>query len=187
MSRPILVVDDNHDLARGVGLLLGELSDDVTVVHSGREALEAFARHPADLVVSDVRMPGLGGMGLLHELHERAPRTRVVLLTGYGTIEAAVAAMKRGAFDYLTKPFEDQDLLDVARRALEEAEREDAAELVRRQLGASGRSGIYTRDPLQRYLRDAIAMSQHFSFNFDIAGSAFGLHALGGGYANPAM
>jgi 3-hydroxy-9,10-secoandrosta-1,3,5(10)-triene-9,17-dione monooxygenase len=50
-----------------------------------------------------------------------------------------------------------------------------------------GAQGIYTRDPLQRYLRDAIAMSQHFSFNFDIAGSAFGLHALGGGYANPAM
>jgi 3-hydroxy-9,10-secoandrosta-1,3,5(10)-triene-9,17-dione monooxygenase len=50
-----------------------------------------------------------------------------------------------------------------------------------------GAQGIYTRDPLQRYLRDAIAMSQHFSFNFDIAGSAFGLHALGGGYGNPAM
>jgi 3-hydroxy-9,10-secoandrosta-1,3,5(10)-triene-9,17-dione monooxygenase len=50
-----------------------------------------------------------------------------------------------------------------------------------------GAQGIYTRDPLQRYLRDAIAMSQHFSFNFDIAGSAFGLHALGGRYANPAM
>jgi 3-hydroxy-9,10-secoandrosta-1,3,5(10)-triene-9,17-dione monooxygenase len=50
-----------------------------------------------------------------------------------------------------------------------------------------GAQGIYTRDPLQRYLRDAIAMSQHFSFNFDIAGSAFGLHALGGTFTNPAM
>jgi 3-hydroxy-9,10-secoandrosta-1,3,5(10)-triene-9,17-dione monooxygenase len=50
-----------------------------------------------------------------------------------------------------------------------------------------GAQGIYTRDPLQRYLRDAIAMNQHFAFNFDIAGSAFGLHALGGAYNNPAM
>jgi len=50
-----------------------------------------------------------------------------------------------------------------------------------------GAQGLYTRDPLQRHLRDAIAMAQHFSFNFDIAGSAFGLHALGGTYANPTM
>jgi 3-hydroxy-9,10-secoandrosta-1,3,5(10)-triene-9,17-dione monooxygenase len=50
-----------------------------------------------------------------------------------------------------------------------------------------GAQGLYTRDPLQRHLRDAIAMNQHFSFNFDIAGSAFGLHALGGPYSNPTM
>jgi len=50
-----------------------------------------------------------------------------------------------------------------------------------------GAQGLYTRDPLQRHLRDVIAMNQHFSFNFDIAGAAFGLHALGGNYVNPAM
>jgi len=50
-----------------------------------------------------------------------------------------------------------------------------------------GAQGLYTRDPLQRHLRDVIAINQHFSFNFDIAGSAFGLHALGGPYANPTM
>ena len=50
-----------------------------------------------------------------------------------------------------------------------------------------GAQGLYTRDPLQRHLRDVIAMNQHFSFNFDIAGAAFGLHALGGSYVNPAM
>jgi len=50
-----------------------------------------------------------------------------------------------------------------------------------------GAQGLYTRDPFQRHLRDVIAMGQHFSFNFDIAGAAFGLHALGGSYVNPAM
>ena len=50
-----------------------------------------------------------------------------------------------------------------------------------------GAQGLYTRDPIQRHLRDVIAMNQHFSFNFDIAGAAFGLHALGGNYVNPAM
>ena len=50
-----------------------------------------------------------------------------------------------------------------------------------------GAQGLYTRDPLQRHLRDVLAMAQHFSFNFDIAGSAYGLHALGGAYANPTL
>jgi len=50
-----------------------------------------------------------------------------------------------------------------------------------------GAQGLYTRDPLQRHLRDVLAMAQHFSFNFDIAGSAYGLHALGGAYVNPTM
>ena len=50
-----------------------------------------------------------------------------------------------------------------------------------------GAQGLYTRDPIQRHLRDVIAMNQHFSFNFDIAGAAFGLHTLGGNYVNPAM
>ena len=50
-----------------------------------------------------------------------------------------------------------------------------------------GAQGLYTRDPIQRHLRDVIAMNQHFSFNFDIAGAAFGLHALGGAYSNPTM
>jgi alkylation response protein AidB-like acyl-CoA dehydrogenase len=50
-----------------------------------------------------------------------------------------------------------------------------------------GANGLYTRDPMQRYLRDALAINQHFSFNFDIAGASYGLHALGGAYANPTM
>jgi hypothetical protein len=50
-----------------------------------------------------------------------------------------------------------------------------------------GAQGLYTRDPLQRHLRDVLAINQHFSFNFDIAGAAYGLHALGGRYANPTM
>ena len=69
-------------------------------------------------------------------------------------------------------------------RGLQVTQAREAIELL---WSCYGAQGIYTRDPLQRYLRDAIAMNQHFAFNFDIAGSAFGLHALGGGNANPAM
>ena len=64
---------------------------------------------------------------------------------------------------------------------------DQAREAVETLFSCYGAQGIYTRDPIQRHLRDVIAIAQHFSFNFDIAGAAFGLHALGGTYVNPAM
>jgi DNA-binding NtrC family response regulator len=147
MTRPILVVDDNHDLARGVALILRELSPRVAVAHSAASALAALAERPADLVFSDVRMPGVDGLDLVGLIRSRAPRTRVVLFTGYGTIEDAVKAMKRGAFDYLTKPFEDDELLAVARRALAELEEEDGLGRLAAEAAGPGFHGIVARDP----------------------------------------
>jgi DNA-binding NtrC family response regulator len=147
MTRPILVVDDNHDLARGVALVLSELTPRVTVAHSATSALAALAATPADLVFSDVRMPGVDGLALVNLIKERTPRTRVILFTGDGTIEDAVNAMKRGAFDYLTKPFEDEELITVARRALAELDEEDGLEQLAVQAAGPGFHGIVARDP----------------------------------------
>ncbi len=147
VTRPILVVDDNHDLARGVALLLSEISPRVAVAHSARSALAALDETPADLVLSDVRMPGVDGLDLLALIKGRAPRTRIILFTGYGTIEDAVKAMKRGAFDYLTKPFEDEELLAVVHRALADLEAEDGLEQVAAQAAGTGFHGMCARDP----------------------------------------
>lgn len=130
MNARILVVDDNRDLARGVALVLAKLSSDIGLAHSAEEALDLLEQRSADLVVSDIRMPGRDGLWLLDRVRERWPEARVILFTAYGTIESAVDAMKRGACDYLTKPFNNDELLVVARRALKEVQdqRETAAQ-----------------------------------------------------------
>ncbi|GMU61757.1 MAG: hypothetical protein AMXMBFR34_35200 [Myxococcaceae bacterium] len=118
-SARVLVVDDNRDMARGIGMLLDEAGHRVGVAHSGKAALALMEQEAFDLVLSDVRMPAMSGMALLEVVHARWPTTRVVLITGYGTIDAAVAAIRTGACDYLTKPFDNGALLGVVQRALE--------------------------------------------------------------------
>ena len=138
----ILVVEDHRDFARAVALTLGAIDADVAVVHGGAEALATLASRPVDLVLTDVRMPGMDGAALLDELRDRAPRTRVILFTGHGTIEAAVAAIKAGASHYLTKPVDDEELVAVVRAALDDRQ---AAEEV--SADEPDFHGLVTRDP----------------------------------------
>ena len=143
----LLVVDDKRDLAQGVALVLEEVSADIRVVYAAEEALEALDHAPADVVFSDIKMPGMDGIGLLRAIKERWPRTHVVLFTAYGSIDSAVEAMRLGAFHYLTKPFNAEELLVVAHRALEERRATD--ELVRLRAELEGRycfHGIWGRD-----------------------------------------
>jgi DNA-binding NtrC family response regulator len=155
--RSILVVDDHRDFARGVALTLGVLDADVRVVHSAREAIAALAARPADLVLTDVRMPGMDGAALLVEIKRLAPRTRVVLFTGFGTIEAAVAAMKAGASHYLTKPVDDEELLALARDELAGVgDADDLARLRDAARGACGFHGIVTRDPAMERMLESV-------------------------------
>jgi DNA-binding NtrC family response regulator len=127
MTHPphIMVVDDKRDLADGVAMLLGELSPHVTVAYSAEEALARARGGPVDLLFSDVRMPGGSGVDLLRQVHALWPHCRVVLFTAYATIEDAVAATRLGAYEYLTKPFDNEHLLVVARRALDDLAAED--------------------------------------------------------------
>ena len=134
MTIRLLVVDDKRDLAEGVALTLSELSEDIRVAHSGEAALAAMAERPCDLVLTDVRMPGMDGMSLLSTLRERFPRTHVILLTAYGTVSAAVEAMQLGAFHYLLKPFDTHELLSVVRRALDRLRERDELLRVRDEL-----------------------------------------------------
>jgi len=134
MSPRILVVDDNRDLARGAALALADVSDDVTVVHSVEAALEALVQRVPDIVFSDIRMPGKDGLELLDQIVQRWPQVRTILFTAYGTIESAVAAMKRGAFDYLTKPFSDDELVLVAKHAWKEIQDEHEIARLRAEL-----------------------------------------------------
>jgi DNA-binding NtrC family response regulator len=116
----ILVVDDESGMRLGLTEVLERRGYAVTAVESGAAALAALGAGDFALAISDMRMPGMTGAELLRALRERHPGLPVVMITAYGTVEDAVAAMKAGARDFLTKPFAPQDLLHLVRGILRE-------------------------------------------------------------------
>ena len=118
MSHTILVVDDEPKLREVLAAALQELGYQTRTAESGAAALEQFENDPVDLVLSDLRMPGMSGQQLLAELRRRAPNVPVVLMTAYGTVKDAVQAIKDGAFDYISKPFEIDELEATIAKAL---------------------------------------------------------------------
>ena len=114
----ILVVDDDPGLLRLLTIRLRAENYDVEAVENGVQALAAASRFRPDLVISDLRMDQLDGIGLLKELQNRWPGLKVILLTAHGTIPDAVQATQMGAFGFLTKPVEKQELLDQVQKAL---------------------------------------------------------------------
>ncbi|MEZ4216007.1 MAG: sigma-54 dependent transcriptional regulator [Myxococcota bacterium] len=126
--RAVLVVDDDVAMGEMVVSLLDDHGIDAECVGSADSALAAVERREFDAVLSDIRMPGRTGLELLGELRERCPDVPVVLMTAFGSIDSAVAAMRGGAFHYVTKPFKREEVLVVLERAFEhrELERENA-------------------------------------------------------------
>ena len=112
----ILVVDDDRSLRQFLSIMLKRAGYDVRVAASGREGLTAMARDAADVVLTDLTMEGMDGMGVLRGVRENWPDTEVVMITAYGTTENAVAAMKQGAYDYICKPFNTEELKLVLRK-----------------------------------------------------------------------
>ncbi len=128
IARRILVVDDDAYMREATEAVLRSKGYEVEAVSSAAGALLLLQERAFDLILSDVRMPGLTGMELLAAARAQVPDTLIILMTAYGTIEAAVEAMKRGAFDYLQKGPDSPAQIEVAvERALrfQEAEREN--------------------------------------------------------------
>jgi two-component system, NtrC family, response regulator GlrR len=137
----ILVVDDDPGLLRLLTIRLRAENYEVEAVENGAQALAAASRFRPDLVISDLRMDQLDGIGLLKELQARWPGLKVILLTAHGTIPDAVHATQMGAFGFLTKPVEKQELLSQVQRALKISGFVDS-------VGADDwRAAIITRNP----------------------------------------
>jgi DNA-binding NtrC family response regulator len=155
----ILVVDDERVMRQGVTEVLERNGFAVTAVDSGAAALAALGDGAFALVLSDMRMPIMTGAELLALVQERHPGTPMVMMTAYGTVEDAVAAMKAGARDFLTKPFAPADLVHLVRSVLRDpdVERPGAAGTVGR---VQGERRIVTRSPaLQRVLAVAAGVA----------------------------
>jgi response regulator RpfG family c-di-GMP phosphodiesterase len=115
----VLVVDDEATLREMLADFLELEGYDVTSASDGMAALDATGSKAFDVVLTDMKMPRLGGLALLERLRQQAPTTMVVMMTGFGTVETAIDAMKRGAYDYVLKPFKVEEVMHVVARAVE--------------------------------------------------------------------
>jgi len=125
MKKRILIVDDEESVAFFLAESLAEGRPDyqVEIVLSGEEALEKISAQPFDLVITDLRMPGINGLELMEQVRTLSPRTRLILITAYGSPEVETTAYRLGACRYLTKPFPMETLLTTVQEALAEVKR----------------------------------------------------------------
>lgn len=114
----ILVVDDEEVVRLSHIRTLASMHCNVEVVKNGVEALGVMEQRPADVVLLDLRMPGMDGMAVLKTIKQRWPETEVVIITGYPNIETAKEAVRLGAYDYLTKPVGPDEVISVANGAM---------------------------------------------------------------------
>jgi two-component system response regulator PilR (NtrC family) len=118
MSR-ILVVDDEQSMRELLSIMLRKEGHDVVAAPNGASAIRSVQNDIFDLVITDVRMPQIDGIALLRTLKEISPETVVIVITAFASTETAVDAMKLGAYDYITKPFKNEEIKLVIRKALE--------------------------------------------------------------------
>ena len=119
MPYKILVIDDDTSLRRVLEYNLLEEGYEVVAAETGGEGLILFKEQQPDLVITDLKMPGISGFEVLSSIKERSPQTPVIVITAFGAVETAVEAMKLGAYDYITKPFNRDALRLTVRKAVE--------------------------------------------------------------------
>jgi DNA-binding NtrC family response regulator len=117
MGAKVLLVDDEKDFVEVLAERLENRGFEVRQAFNGEEAINLLNRQDVDVVILDVLMPGKDGVQTLSEIKQLKPLTEVIMLTGHGTIETAIQGMKFGAYDYLMKPTETEDLVTKINRA----------------------------------------------------------------------
>ena len=115
----ILIVDDEKNYLVVLEALLGAEGYEIVTANDGKAALATVREADLDLVITDMKMPGMSGMELLAECRKIKPELPVIMMTAFGTIEMAVEAMKKHAYDYIQKPFENEQLKQTIKKALE--------------------------------------------------------------------
>jgi DNA-binding NtrC family response regulator len=164
-----LVIDDEQIVLDSVRKILTQERYEVDTALSGREGLRKAIERDYEVVLTDIRMPDIGGMRVLRDVKRAKPTLPVVIITGYATVRSAVQAMKLGAADYLEKPFTPDQLLKAVASALEVAATEDPEE----------QSLIHTEEML-KVLERAATDSDFFTALFEQAADALDHYELTG-------
>ncbi len=119
MKQTILLVDDEQSILDALQRALGGLDAVIIMANDGQEAINIINKSVPHIIVTDLRMPNMDGLELLSRIQQTNPSIQTILITGHGTIDDAVAAMKKGAYDFITKPFKKQQIMAVVQRAME--------------------------------------------------------------------
>ena len=172
MGERLLVVEDHADLLEFSVETLRAAGYEVVGVRSGVEAERVLRTSPVALVVTDLRLPRVGGLDVLKLAKEADPATAVVLITGFPAVETAVAAMKAGAADYLVKPFSADRLLGAVRDGLQYRKRREVYEALRREVSAFTVDGLVGRSPRMLQLFDRIRRAAAVDANVLILGDS---------------
>jgi two-component system, NtrC family, response regulator AtoC len=153
----VLIVDDERTLARAVKAFLTEAGYETEVAGDGEKAMELLQSLRPDVVFADVRLPGMSGIDLLRRIREFDPAISVVIMTAYGTIEGAVEAVKLGAFDYMKKPVDLEELKLLADRARETALlKQELSYYRRRAAGTLPFAGILGNSPAMKAVMEQV-------------------------------
>ena len=155
----VLVVDDKELLRDSVAVTLQRVGFTVLGAGSGDAALEVVARRRPDAVVTDLKMPGMTGIELVERIREINEDLPIILMTAFGTVETAVNALKLGAFDYITKPFEGDELVVAVKRAIEHARLRRENEALRRVASDGDRTHAASSDQGVRGLDRILGVS----------------------------
>lgn len=136
MYKPrILIADDETKMRRILQIILKGKGYQIDLAQDGKDAWEKFQQRSYNLVITDIKMPGMDGMALLKLIYKEQPDIPVIVITAYGSIDSAVKAMKEGAYDYITKPFENEEIRIVVSKALTYSNLKDENRYLRQALG----------------------------------------------------
>jgi len=167
------VVDDDREMASMLCDILRDAGHHAITASSAAQALELAEQEPPDLLITDLRMSGMSGHQLQGELKQRHPKVPVIVITAFGSIANAVESMKLGAFDYLTKPFGNDELLLVVGRALENRELHQEIGRLREELARTyGVSNIIAANPRMLALLEIIKQVADSPANVLISGES---------------
>ncbi len=173
MATRILVVDDDDALRESLELFLAGEGLEVTAAAQGSEALAQLERAPFDVVLCDLRMPGVDGLELLPQLLRIAPGLTVILMSAYGTRDLAIEALRRGAYDYLAKPFPPSEALLAIRKAQEREKLRRANDLLLRELErAVGERPIVAASPNMVAVLELIERAAEFKTTVLLTGES---------------
>jgi DNA-binding NtrC family response regulator len=142
-NRHILIVDDEPLVRSSLSELLTLSGYTVSTAGNGKEALELLRDYTADIIITDIKMPEMDGIQLLNQVKKRHPEVPVILITGYGSIDSAVEAMKQGAYDYITKPIVDSEIKIVIERLMQQRQLQEENIRLKEQLSVSQRERFH--------------------------------------------